>query len=410
MALNILFILFFLTAYIIGLIRLIFFHDATIFPDLINSTFDLAKEGFTLSLGLVGIMTLWLGFMRIGEKAGIIQILGKVVNPLFKRIFPELPDGHPAYSSMLMNIAANMIGLDNAATPLGLKAMQQLQDANPQKDTASNAQIMFLVMNTSGLCIIPVSIMMYRAECGAMNPSDIFIPVILATFFSTIGGITACSIIQRIKIFDKIILAYFFGITSFIVFIIWTFSTLPQESVQTISLVAGNTILFTVIAGFILYGVKRKVNIYEAFIEGAKGGFQIGVKIIPYIVGILVAIGVFRTSGALNYLINGLESTLHFFGMNTDFIPALPTGLMRPLSGSGARGFMIDTMNTYGADSFVGRLSSIFNGSTDTTFYILAVYFGSVAIKKTRHAVAAGLIADIIGIIASIIIGYIFFY
>lgn len=410
MVLNYIWIAFFIIAFIVGLIKLIFLGDIEVFPDMVSSTFNMAKTGFDISLGLTGVLTLWLGIMRIGEKGGIIKILSKLINPFFRKIFPDLDKDHPAYGSIMMNIAANMLGLDNAATPMGLKAMNQLQETNPKKNTASNAQIMFLVLNTSGLTIIPISVMVYRAQIGAADPSDIFIPILLATFFSTLAGLITVSIYQKINLFNKTILAYLGSISVVIAGIILYLQQLPKERITDISSVASNVILFGIIVLFIGLAAYKKINVYEAFIEGAKDGFKIAVKIIPYLIAILVAIGVFRASGAMDYLISGFAYIFKAVGINTDFINALPTALMKPLSGSGARGMMVDTMKTYGADSFVGKVASTVQGATDTTFYIIAVYFGSVGIKNTRYAVTAGLIADFVGIIAAILIAYLFFH
>lgn len=410
MALNYIWVFFFLSAFLIGLVRLLFFGDAEVFPAMMNSTFDMAKTGFEISLGLTGVLTLWMGIMKIGEKGGVVAVFSKVIGPFFNKLFPELGKEHPAYGPIMMNIAANMLNLDNAATPTGLQAMKEMQETNPDKQKASNAQIMFLVLNTSGLTIIPVSIMVYRAQMGAANPSDIFIPILLATFFSTLAGLISVAIYQKINLFDKVILAYLGGLTAFIVGLIWYFSTLEKEAVTQISNIASNVILFSVIISFILMGVIRKVNVYEAFIDGAKDGFMTAVKIIPYLVAILVAIGVFRASGALDWLVSGFTWLFQQVNINTDFTPALPTALMKPLSGSGARGMMVDAMNTYGADSFVGRVVSTVQGATDTTFYIIAVYFGAVGIKNTRYAVVCGLIADFVGIIAAILMAYLFFH
>ena len=410
MVLNYIWIAFFLIALVVGLIRLIFFGDTEVFTAMVNSTFEMARTAFEISLGLAGVLTLWLGLMRVGERGGAIDILAKVVRPFFHRLFPEIPRDHPVHGSMIMNFAANMLGLDNAATPLGLKAMQELQELNPEPDTATNAQIMFLVLNTSGLTLIPISIMVYRAQLGAANPADIFIPILLTTFFSTLAGLIAVAVVQRINLLDRVILAYLGGLTGAVVAIIVYFSRLPQEQIATISTVAANVILFGVIAAFISLAMVRKVNVYEAFIDGAKEGFPVVIKIIPYLVAILVAIGVFRASGAMDYLIVGAERTLAAVGINTDFIEAMPTALMKPLSGSGARGMMVDAMQTHGADSFVGRLASTFQGSTDTTFYIIAVYFGSVGVKRTRYTVTCGLIADFVAIVAGILIAYLFFH
>jgi spore maturation protein SpmA/spore maturation protein SpmB len=410
MALNYIWVFFFLSAFLIGLVRLLFFGDVEVFPAMMNSTFDMAKSGFEISLGLTGVLTLWMGIMKIGEKGGVVAVFSKAIGPFFNKLFPELGKDHPAYGPIMMNIAANMLNLDNAATPTGLQAMKEMQETNPDKEKASNAQIMFLVLNTSGLTIIPVSIMVYRAQMGAANPSDIFIPILLATFFSTLAGLISVAIYQKVNLFDKVILAYLGGLTAFIVGLIWYFSTLEKEAVTQISNIASNVILFSVIISFILMGVIRKVNVYEAFIDGAKDGFLTAVKIIPYLVAILVAIGVFRASGALDWLVSGFTWLFQQIGINTDFTPALPTALMKPLSGSGARGMMVDAMNTYGADSFVGRVVSTVQGATDTTFYIIAVYFGAVGIKNTRYAVVCGLIADFVGIIAAILMAYLFFY
>jgi len=410
MVLNYIWIAFFLIAFAVGLIRLIILGDATIFPDMMAATFDMAKTGFEISLGLTGVMTLWMGLMKVGEEGGIVRLMSRAVGPLFSRLFPEIPKDHPANGSIMMNIAANMLGLDNAATPLGLKAMSQLQELNRNKDTASNAMIMFLVLNASGLTIIPISIMVYRTQLGAADPSDVFIPILLATFFSTLVGITAVSLFQRINLFNKTILAYLGGFTLLVSGIIWYFSTISQEQVSTISSVAGNLILFSIIVSFILLAWLKKVNVYESFIEGAKEGFNISIRIIPYLVAILVAVGVFRACGAMDFVVQLIGRGFAALGVNTDFVQALPTAFMKPLSGSGARGMMVDTMKAYGADSFAGRLSCIFQGAADTTFYIIAVYFGSVGIKKTRYAVTAGLLADLAGVIAAVLVAYLFFH
>ena len=410
MVLNYIWIAFFLIAFVVGLAKLIFLGDTQVFPDMMGSTFEMAKLGFEISLGLTGVMTLWLGLMKVGENGGVIRIMAKVVGPLFRKLFPDIPRDHPATGSILMNIAANMLGLDNAATPLGLKAMEQLQKINPKKDTASNPMIMFLVLNTSGLTLIPISIMVYRAQLGAEDPSDIFLPILLATFFSTMAGILSVSFFQKLNLLNRVVLGYLGGFTLLVASIIWYFSIIPKEQIEVISTVASNVILFVIIISFIGLAVYRKVNVYESFIDGAKDGFKIAVKIIPYLVAILVAIGVFRTSGAMEFLVNGIGWLVAAAGLNADFVPALPTAFMKPLSGAGARGMMVDAMNTFGPDSFVGRLASAFQGSTDTTFYVLAVYFGSVGIKKTRYAVTCGLIADFAGIIAAIFIAYLFFY
>lgn len=410
MALNYIWIFFFLTAFVIGIVKLVFFGDVNVFPDMVNSTFEMAKSGFEISLGLTGVLTLWMGIMKLGEKGGVVNIFSKVIGPFFYRLFPELGKKHPAHGSIMMNIAANMLNLDNAATPMGLKAMKEMQESNPDKSTASNAQIMFLVLNTSGLTILPISIMVYRAQLGAANPSDIFIPILLATYFSTIVGLISVAIYQKINLLNKVILGYLGTITLIIAGIIWYLSGLGKDEITNISNVASNLILFSVIIFFIFLAIRKRVNVYEAFIEGAKDGFKTAVKIIPYLIAILVAIGVFRASGAMDWFISGVTWCFDQIGINTDFSAALPTALMKPLSGSGARGMMVDAMNTYGADSFVGRVASTVQGATDTTFYILAVYFGAVGIKNTRYAVVCGLIADFAGIIAAILMAYLFFY
>ncbi len=410
MVLNYIWIAFFLIAFIIAFIRLLVFGDTEIFPALMNDTYDTAKLAFELSLGLTGILALWLGIMKIGEKGGIVSIFNKLAGPFLRKLFPEIPPNHPSIGPLIMNISANMLGLDNAATPLGLKAMEGMQELNPDKDRASNAQIMFLVLNTSGLTILPITIMLYRSQLGAQDPSDVFIPILIATFFSTLAGLISVSIFQKINLFDKTILLYLGSMTLFIAGIIAYFSTLEKDTLNAVSSTAGNFLLFSIIILFILLAVRKKVNVYEAFIEGAKEGFLVAIKIIPYLVAMLVAIGLFRTSGAMNYLVGALGDLIGWFGINTDFIPALPTAFMKPLSGSGARGMMIDAMNTYGPDSFVGHLVSIMQGSTETTFYVLAVYFGAVNIRNTRYAVTCGLIADFVGIVAAIVIGYLFFH
>ena len=409
MVLNYIWIAFFVVAFVIGLIQLIFFGNYDVFPAMMDSTFASSKTAFEISLGLTGVLSLWLGIMKIGEKGGMVNMLARVLSPVFCKLFPDIPKGHPVTGSIFMNIAANMLGLDNAATPLGLKAMEQLQELNPKKDTATNPMIMFLVLNTSGLTLIPVSIMVYRAQMGAAQPTDIFVPILLATFFSTLAGIIVTSFYQRINLINRTMLLTLGGASLLVASVIWGFSTMSKEQVDLVSTSAANILLMTIIVGFILAGVRKKVNVYDAFIEGAKDGFQTAVRIIPYLVAILVGIGVFRASGAMDWLIGGVKWTVEAVGGNTDFVGALPTALMKPLSGSGARGMMVDAMTTYGADSFVGRLSCIFQGSTDTTFYVLAVYFGSVGVRYTRHAVACGLLADLAGIIAAIAICYLFF-
>lgn len=409
MVLNYIWIAFFLTAFIVAVVRLIFLGDTEIFPAIINSTFDSSKTAFEISLGLTGVLSLWMGIMRIGEQGGVIGVFSRLLSPLFNKLFPEIPKGHPVTGSIFMNLAANMLGLDNAATPLGLKAMEGLQKLNPKKDTASNPMIMFLVLNTSGLTLIPISIMVYRAQLGAAQPTDVFVPILLATFFSTLAGIIAVSLYQRINLLNQTILLFLGGTSLVIAGIIYFFSMLSRQQIDIYSTTAANVFLFVIIIGFIVAGMRKKINVYDAFVEGAKEGFTTAVRIIPYLVAILVAIGVFRASGCMDYLIKGIANLVNLCGINSDFVGALPTALMKPLSGSGARGLMVDAMNTYGADSFVGRLSCIFQGSTDTTFYILAVYFGSVGVVRTRHAVPCGLLADLAGIIAAILICYLFF-
>lgn len=409
MVLNYIWIAFFLVAFVIALVRLIFMGDTEVFPAIMNSTFDTSKTAFEISLGLTGVLSLWLGIMKIGEKGGVVNVVARVLSPVFTRLFPDIPKGHPVTGSIFMNVAANMLGLDNAATPLGLKAMEQLQELNPKKDTATNPMIMFLVLNTSGLTLIPVSIMVYRAQMGAAQPTDIFVPILLATFFSTLAGIIVTSLYQRINLINRTMLLTLGGMCAVVAAIIWGFSQMDKSQMNVVSTSVANILLMTIIVVFILAGMRHRVNVYDAFIEGAKDGFTTAVRIIPYLVAILVGIGVFRASGAMDMLIDGIRWIVATLGGNTDFVGALPTALMKPLSGSGARGMMVDAMTTYGADSFVGRLSCIFQGSTDTTFYILAVYFGSVGVRYTRHAVACGLLADLAGVVAAIAICYMFF-
>ena len=409
MVLNYIWIAFFLIAFVIATVRLVFMGDTEVFPAIMNSTFDTSKTAFEISLGLTGVLSLWLGIMKIGEKGGVINVVARVLSPVFTRLFPDIPKGHPVTGSIFMNVAANMLGLDNAATPLGLKAMEQLQELNPKKDTATNPMIMFLVLNTSGLTLIPVSIMVYRAQMGAAQPTDIFVPILLATFFSTLAGIVCTSLYQRINLINRTMLLTLGGMSAVVAAIIWGFAQMDKAQMNIVSNSVANILLMLIIVMFILAGMRKKVNVYDAFIEGAKDGFNTAVRIIPYLVAILVGIGVFRASGAMDMLVDGIKWTVAALGGNTDFVGALPTALMKPLSGSGARGMMVDAMTTYGADSFVGRLSCIFQGSTDTTFYILAVYFGSVGIRYTRHAVACGLLADLAGVIAAIAICYMFF-
>lgn len=409
MVLNYIWVAFFIIAFVIALLKMIFMGDMEVFPAMMNSTFDSSKTAFEISLGLTGVLSLWLGIMKIGEKGGVIAVLSRILSPVFTKLFPDIPKGHLVTGSIFMNIAANMLGLDNAATPLGLKAMEQLQTLNPKKDTATNPMIMFLVLNTSGLTLIPVSILVYRAQLGAAQPTDIFIPILLATFFSTLAGIVITSLYQRINLFNKVMVGVLGGMSVLVALIIWSFGQMSKDTMNVVSTSVANILLMTIIVLFILAGLRKRVNVYDAFIEGAKEGFTTAVRIIPYLVAILVGVGVFRASGAMNLLVEGIEWCVASVGGDTEFVGALPTALMKPLSGSGARGMMVDAMTTYGADSFVGRLSCIFQGSTDTTFYILAVYFGSVNIRYTRHAVVCGLLADLAGVIAAIAIAYMFF-
>ena len=409
MVLNYIWIGFFIIAFVVGLVKVIFMGDTDVFTTMMNSTFESAETAFKISIGLTGALSLWLGVMRIGEQGGVINILSRVLSPVFTKLFPSIPKGHPATGSIFMNIAANMLGLDNAATPLGLKAMEQLQSLNKEKDTASNEMIMFLVLNTSGLTLIPVSIMVYRVQAGALQPTDIFIPILIATFFSTLAGIIITSIYQRINLFNKTLLLTLGGMLAMVCGLIWGLGQLDKDTMNKVSTLSANIILMSIIICFILAGVRKRINVYDAFIEGAKEGFNTAIRIIPYLVAILVAIAVFRASGAMDVLIGSIRWTIASFGVDASFVDALPTAIMKPLSGSGARGMMVDAMNTYGAYSFVGLLSCIFQGSTDTTFYILAVYFGSVGIRKTRHAVACGLLADLAGVIAAIGVAYFFF-
>jgi len=410
MVLNYIWIGFFLTAFVVGLMKLIIFHDVEVFPQIMNATFEYSKTGFEISLGLTGVLTLWMGLMKIGEKGGIVKIFSKAVGPFFHRLFPELEKDHPAVGSIMMNISANMLGLDNAATPLGLKAMKEMQNTNRNKDTASDAMIMFLVLNTSGLTLIPVTIMVYRFQLGAADPSDIFIPILIATAFSTMAGLISVALYQKINLLDKVILSYLGGFSVLITMTIFFLSRMSREEIATISTVAANLLLFFIIICFIVLAMLKRVNVYETFIEGAKDGFHVAIKIIPYLIAILVAVGVFRASGAMDMIVGLIQRVLVSLNIDADFTGALPTAFMKPLSGSGARGMMVDAMNTYGADSFVGRVASVVQGSTDTTFYIIAVYFGSVGIRNTRYAVTCGLIADCAGILASIFIAYLFFH
>lgn len=409
MVLNYIWVSFFILAFVIALARMVFMGDMEVFPAMMNSTFESSKTAFEISLGLTGVLSLWLGIMKIGERGGVINVLARMLSPVFSKVFPDIPKGHPVTGSIFMNMAANMLGLDNAATPLGLKAMEQLQELNTRKDTATNPMIMFLVLNTSGLTLIPVSIMVYRSQLGAAQPTDIFIPILLATFFSTIAGLIITSIYQKINLLNKVMVLTLGGMAVIVALIIWGFGQMSKDTMNVVSTSVANILLMTIIVLFIFAGLRKKVNVYDAFIEGAKDGFTTAVRIIPYLVAILVGIGVFRASGAMDMLVDGIGWCVSAVGGDSQFVGALPTALMKPLSGSGARGMMVDAMTTYGADSFVGRLSCIFQGSTDTTFYILAVYFGSVNIRYTRHAVACGLLADLAGVVAAIAIAYMFF-
>ncbi len=409
MVLNYIWIAFFLVAFVVAAVRLLFWGDMEVFPNIMDSTFSSAKTAFEISLGLTGVLSLWMGIMKIGEKGGLVNAIARWLSPLFVRLFPEIPKGHPVFGHIFMNISANMLGLDNAATPLGLKAMEGLQELNKEKEKASNSMIMFLVLNTSGLTIIPVSILVYRAQMGAAQPTDVFIPILIATLAATIAGIIITSIYQRINLFNLPIMLLMGGMCLLVSGVIWLSTVIDRETMNLGSTQVANILLFLIICGFILAGIRKKVNVYDAFVEGAKGGFETAIRIIPYLVAILVGIGVFRASGAMDMLVDGIRWVVGAMGINSDFVEALPTALMKPLSGSGARGMMVDAMTTYGADSFVGRLSCIFQGATDTTFYILAVYFGSVGIRHTRHAVSAGLLADAAGILAAIGVAYLFF-
>ncbi|WP_298073471.1 nucleoside recognition domain-containing protein [uncultured Bacteroides sp.] len=409
MVLNYIWVAFFVIAFLVALGKLLFLGDMDIFTQLVNATFDSSKNAFEISLGLTGILALWLGIMKIGEQSGMIGSLSHWLSPVFCRLFPDIPKGHPAMGSIFMNLSANMLGLDNAATPMGLKAMKELQELNPRKDTATNPMIMFLVINTSGLILIPVSIMVYRAQMGAAQPTDIFIPTLLTTTVSTFVGVAVVSISQRINLLCKPVLLLVGGIALFFSALILLFVRLGRDQMGAYSTLTANIILFSIILFFILWGVWKRTNVYDAFVEGAKDGFTTAVRIIPYLVAFLVGIAVFRASGAMNLLVDGIGIVVGWFGMDTSFVGALPTALMKSLSGSGANGLMIDAMNQYGADSFVGRMSCVVRGASDTTFYILAVYFGSVGVTRTRNAVTCGLLADLSGIVAGIIISYWFF-
>jgi len=409
MVLNYIWIGFLLIAFVVAIYELIFHGNTQIFTDIINAAFGSAKTGFEISLGLTGVLSMWLGIMKVGEKGGVINIFARIVAPFFSKILPGIPKDHPALGSIFMNVSANMLGLDNAATPMGLKAMKELQELNPDKDKASDAMIMFLVLNTAGLCLIPISIMVYRAQLGAINPADVFLPIVIATFVAWITGMISVALIQKINLFDKTILLTLTGLIGFIALLIYSLSQLSQDQVTKYSTFAANFLLFSIIIAFIVMALIKKVNVYDSFIEGAKEGFHVAIGIIPYLVAILVAIGIFRASGAMQMLTNGIGWLIGLTGIDTQFVDALPTAFMKPLSGSGARGMMVDAMKNFGADSFVGRLTCIIQGSTDTTFYILAVYFGSVGIKNSRYAVICGLLADLVGITAAIFLGYLFF-
>lgn len=409
MALNYIWMAFFFVAFLVALGKTIFYGDLTIWGSIMCASFSSAATAFEISLGLTGILALWLGLMKIGERAGVIQFFGRLISPLFSRLFPGIPKGHPAMGSIFMNVSANMLGLDNAATPLGLKAMQEMQSLNEKKDTATDAMLMFLILNASGLCFIPIGIMMYRAQAGAENPTDVFLPILLATFIATFVGIVAMCLKQGISLKDKVLIAWLGGLALIVGGIVWFFSSLPKEKVEEYSSFVANVLLFSVIVMFLAAGLRKRINVYDSFIEGAKEGFKTAVMIIPYLVAILVAIGMFRASGAMDVITGCMESCFNFIGVDADWVAALPTALMKPLSGSGSRGMMVDLMSTYGADAFVSRVSAAIQGSTDTTFYILAVYFGSVGVVKTRYAVPYALLADVVGSVAGIVAAYIFF-
>lgn len=409
MVLNYIWIALILIAFVVALFKWVFLGDVQVFAQVVEATYSYSKTGFEISLGLTGTLALWLGLMRIGERGGAIDIVNRVMGPFFSRLFPDIPRNHPALGSIMMNFSANMLGLDNAATPMGLKAMQEMQEINPRKDTASNPMIMFLVLNTSGLTVIPITIMVYRAQQGAANPADIFIPLLLATITSTLAGMLLIGLLQRINFLDKVLLAYITATVAFVAGLIWFFSGMPADQVQLISNVASNIILLGIIVSFISLAMFKGLNVYELFIEGAKDGFQTAVRIIPYLIGILVAVGMFRQSGAMDLVMDGIRWFLALFSIDDRFVDAIPVALMKPLSGSGSRGLMVDAMKTFGADSFVGRLTCIMQGSADTTLYIIAVYFGSVNIRKTRYAAMGGLFCDLVGAVASVFIAYFFF-
>lgn len=410
MALNYIWIAFFLLAFIVALGKTVFFGDFSIWSNIMGASFTSAATAFEISLGLTGVLALWMGLMKIGERAGVIQFFGRLISPLFSRLFPGIPKGHPAMGSIFMNVSANMLGLDNAATPLGLKAMQEMQSLNPKKDTATDAMLMFLILNASGLCFIPIGIMMYREQAGAANPTDVFLPILLATFIATFVGIVALCVKQRIRLWDKVMIAWLGGLAAAVALIVWFFSSLPKEKVELYSSFVANVLLFSVIIMFLCAGLRKRINMYDCFIEGAKEGFKTAVMIIPYLVAILVAIGMFRASGAMEVITDFIAGCFNAIGVNADWVGALPTALMKPLSGSGSRGMMVDLMSAYGPDAFVSRVSAAIQGSTDTTFYILAVYFGSVGVVKTRYAVPYALLADVTGSVAGIVAAYIFFH
>ncbi len=409
MALNYIWIAFFLIGFVVAIFQLVFLGNTQIFTDLVNSIFDNAKSGFEISLGLTGALTLWMGLLKVGEKGGVVNILGRAIAPLFKRLFPEVPKDHPAHGSIILNLSANMLGLDNVATPMGLKAMKELQELNPSKDVASNAQIMFFALNAAGLTIIPVSIIVYRIQMGAENPADVFIPIMISTFAALMVGLISVAIIQKINLLDRVVVAYLGGLTAIILGIVFYFSRLPKEQISEVSTFAANFLLLSIIILFIVLALIKRVNVYEAFIEGAKDGFNTAIKIIPFLVAMLVAIGILRASGTMDFIISGIRSLLSWLGVDTRFTEALPVAFMKPLSGSGARGLMIDAMATYGADSFTGRLACTLQGATDTTFYIIAVYFGSVGVKNTRYAIGCGLLADLAGLTTAVLMAYLFF-
>lgn len=408
MVLNYIWIGFFLISFLVAVVQLLM-GNTQVFPAMMDSTFSSARTAFDISIGLTGTLCLWMGIMKIGERGGLVSAISRLLSPVFTRLFPEIPAGHPAFGHIFMNLGANMLGLDNAATPLGLKAMEEMQTLNPEKERATNAMIMFLVLNTSGLTLVPISILIYRSQMGAAQPMDVFIPILLTTTIATMAAIVITSLYQRINLFNRAIMGLLLSLCLLVSGMVWLATQLSQTELGVWSTSAANILLFGIIILFIVAGMRKRVNVYDAFIEGAKGGFETAVRIIPYLVAILVAIGVFRACGAMDILIDLLTRGVRAIGLNADWVAALPTALMKPLSGSGARGMMVDAMNTYGADSFVGRLSCLFQGATDTTFYILAVYFGSVGVRNTRHAVACGLLTDLVGVVAAIVVAYLFF-